>query len=48
MENKKVRSVVQYENHFSEFLKNNLLKFKIKYLKLLRRLKLLNGFPRTI
>ena len=48
MENKKVRSVVQYENHFSEFLKKQPVKVQTKYLKLLRRLKLLNGFPRTI
>ena len=35
MENKKVRSVVQYENHFSEFLKKQPVKVQNKIFKVI-------------
>jgi hypothetical protein len=48
LENKKVRSVVQYENHFSEFLKKQPVKVQNKIFKVIEAIETLDRVPRTI
>lgn len=45
MENKKVRSVVQYENHFSEFLKKQPVKVQDKIFKVIEAIETLERVP---
>lgn len=45
MENKKVRSVVQYENHFSEFLKKQPVKVQDKIFKVIEVIETLERVP---
>lgn len=45
MENKKVRSVVQYENHFSEFLKKQPVKVQNKIFKVIEAIETLERVP---
>jgi phage-related protein len=45
MENKKVRSVVQYENHFSEFLKKQPVKVQNKIFKIIEAIETLERVP---
>lgn len=45
MENKKFRSVVQYENHFSEFLKKQPVKVQNKIFKVIEAIETLERVP---